>query len=67
MPKTSIRQSEVARYLKAARDAGYDSARIEIEKPDGTRVSVVVGKATETAVPGDDIDAMIDRVPNAIP
>ena len=61
--KTSVTQAELTRCLKAARDAGYDATRIEIEKPDGTKVSIVAGKAAENADAGDEIDAMIERLP----
>ena len=46
------------------REAGFGAGRIEIEKPDGTRIAIVAGKAGE-AVPDDDdnIDAMIERLP----
>ena len=64
--KTTVTQAEVVRYAKAMRAAGVDEFRVEIEKPDGTRVSIVAGKASENAA-GDDIEAMIARVPNAIP
>ena len=66
-PKAIVTQAEIRRCLKAARDAGYDEARVEIDKPDGTKLTVVAGKASEAADTGDDIDAMIQKVPNAIP
>ena len=65
-PKATISQAEVRRYLRAMREAGFDEGRIEIERPDGTKVAIVAGKASEAAEAGDDIDTMIDRVPNAI-
>ena len=64
--KAVITQAEVRRYLRAMREAGFDEGRLEIAKPDGTKVSIVAGKASETADPGDDIDAMIEKVPHAI-
>ena len=64
--KASVRQSEVTRYLKAMRDAGIAEGRLEITKPDGTRIAITSGKASEIADGGDDIDAMIQRVANAI-
>ena len=64
--KASVTQAEIRRCLKAARDAGYDEARVEIDKPDGTKLTVVAGKASETADGGDDLDAMIRKVPHAI-
>ena len=63
MPKASIRQAEVTRYFKAARNAGYEQARVEIEKPDGTRIAITAGKAAENAEAGDEIEAMIERLP----
>ena len=64
--KASVRQSEVTRYLKAMRDAGIAEGRLEITKPDGTRIAITSGKASEIANEGDDIDAMIEKVPHAI-
>ena len=61
-----ITQAEVRRYLRAMREAGFDEGRIEIERPDGTKVSIVAGKASEAAEAGDDIGAMIEKIPNAI-
>ena len=60
--KATVTQAEIRRCLKAARDAGYDEARVEIDKPDGTKLTVVAGKASQIAGPGDDIDAMIERL-----
>ena len=66
-PKATVRQAEVTRYLKAMRDAGIAEGRLEITKPDGTRFVIIKVKASETADGGDDIDAMIEKVPHAIP
>ena len=66
-PKVAVTQAEVRRYFKGIREAGFGEGRIEIERPDGTRVSIVAGKASETAETGDDIDRMIEKVPNATP
>ena len=65
-PKAAVTQSELRRYLKAMRDAGIAEGRLEITKPDGTRIAITSGKASETADGGDDIDAMIEKVPHAI-
>ena len=65
--KATVTQAEIRRCLKAARDAGYDEARVEIDKPDGTKITVVAGKASEIADAGDEIDSMIGKVPHAIP
>ena len=64
-PKGTVTQSELTRYAKAMRAAGYDDWRLEVAKPDGTKVKIVAGKAGETAEDGDDFDAMIGRVPDA--
>ena len=64
--KASVRQSEVTRYLKAMRDAGIAEGRLEITKPDGTRIAITSGKASEIADGGDNIDTMIEKVPHAI-
>ena len=65
-PKATVRQAEVTRYLKAMRDAGIAEGRLEITKPDGTRIAITSGKASEIADGGDEIDSMIQKVPNAI-
>ena len=63
-PKATVTQAEVRRYLKAMREAGFETGRVEIERPDGTRVSIVAGKAGDAAAAdANDIDTMIDRVP----
>lgn len=64
--KADITQSELKRYAKALHSAGVDDWRVEIAKPDGTKVSIVAGRGGEAA-PGDadDIDRMIDEVPDA--
>lgn len=64
-PKAAVTQSELRRYMRAMREAGFDG-RVEIAKPDGTRVSIVAGKANKAAADDpDDIDKMIDEVPDA--
>lgn len=60
--KSSVSQAELARYAKALRAAGIDNWRVEIEKPDGAKVSIVAGKGSDTAATGEDIDALIARV-----
>lgn len=62
-PKAAVTQSELTRYAKALRAAGYDDWRIEVAKPDGTKVSICAGKVGEAANDGDDIDRMIERLP----
>ena len=66
-PKVPVTQAEVARYAKAMRAAGVDEFSIKVEKPDGTKVSIVAGKSAEAPDASDDIDAMIEKVPDAIP
>ena len=61
--RVAVTQGELTRYAKALRAAGYDDWRIEVAKPDGTKVSICAGKAGEAATETDDIDAMIKRVP----
>ena len=62
-PKAVITQAEVRRYLKAMREAGFPEARLEIAKPDGTKVSIVATRFTEATDDPDDIDVMIERLP----
>ena len=62
--KATVTQAQARRYLRAVREAGYDEGRVEIGWPDGTGISVV-GKAGEARDDPDDIDAMIDKVPDA--
>ena len=65
-PKAALTQTELARYAKALRSAGVDEFRVEIEKPDGTRITLVAGTASVAAPDdADDIDAMINKVPHA--
>ena len=59
-PKAAVTQSELTRYAKALRAAGYDDWRVQIEKPDGTKVSICAGKADAPAADGDEIDRMIE-------
>ena len=60
--KADVTQGDLTRYAKAMRAADIVDWRVEIERPDGTKVSIVAGKASEDAT-GDDIDAMIERLP----
>ena len=57
-----ITQAEVRRYLKGMREAGVADGRLVIEKPDGTKISIIAGKGGE-AEAGDDIAVMIKRIP----
>ena len=58
-PKATITQSEVARLAKGMRAAGIDKFSIKYEKPDGTKVSIVAGKAGEASDATDDWDAIV--------
>lgn len=58
---SAIRQSELAGVAKALRSAGCDSFRVEIDRPDGSRMSIVVGGGAEMVNSADEIDAMIAR------
>ena len=62
--KAVISQAEVRRYLKAMREAGFDDGRLEIERPDGIKTSIVTGGASED-VATDDWDAIVEKVPYA--
>ena len=61
--KASVRQSELTRYLKAMRDAGIAEGRLEITRPDGTRIAITSGKASEATGTGDNIDRLIAKLP----
>ena len=58
-----ITQAEVARVFKGMREAGVADGRVVIERPDGTKVSIIAGKGAEAEAPEDDIDALIERLP----
>ena len=60
--KAPITQARLERYLRAMHKAGCQG-RIEIAEHNGVTVSIVVSKASDTADTGDDIDAMIKRMP----
>lgn len=59
--KATVTQGELTRYFKAVRAAGFGAVRMEIERPDGTKVSIVAGEAAAD-VELDDIDRMIEKV-----
>ena len=63
--KSAVSQSELMRYLKALRAVGYDDWRIEVAKPDGTKVSIFARESGEAAAAddGDVFDRMIARLP----
>ncbi len=63
--KATVTQAELRRYLKAMREAGFETGRVEIERPDGTRVSIVAGRTGDAADDdANDIDALINKVPH---
>ena len=57
--KAAVTEAEIRRCLKAARDSGYEQARVEFVKTDGTKVSIVAGKAGEAGDATDDWDAIV--------
>ena len=63
--RASVTQAELTRCLKAIREAGYGEGRVVIEKPDGTKVSIVAGAASEAGDAADDFDELIGRIPSA--
>jgi len=65
--KTHITEAELGRYLKALRRAGFASGRVEIVQPDGTKISVIAGEATEPTPGADDFDTLIGRIPKDAP
>lgn len=48
-PRATLKQSELTRYAKAMRAAGFEEFRVDV-KPDGT-VSIITGKADEVTGP----------------
>ena len=60
--KADVTKAELERYAAVMREAKIGDWRVEVERPDGTKVSIVAGKASEAAEV-DDIDAMIERLP----
>ena len=63
-PRAAVTQAELTRYAKAMRAAGYDDWRLEVAKPDGTKVKIVAGKAGDGEAPADEFDTLIGRVPD---
>jgi hypothetical protein len=61
--KSSFSQSDLTRCMKAARAAGVEDFRVEIQQADGSCVSIVATKLTPLPNGGDDIDNMIERLP----
>jgi hypothetical protein len=49
--------------MKAARAAGLEDFRVEIQQADGSCVSIVATKLTPLPNGGDNIDNMIERLP----
>ena len=61
--KASLSQSELTRYAKAMRAAGFDDLRMVIEKPDGTKVSIIPGEERPVDA-SDEITSMIEKAPD---
>lgn len=59
--KADLTQADVTGYAKAMRSAGFEHFRVELEKPDGTRLSIIAGLGGEAVTAPDAIDAMIAR------
>lgn len=57
----ALTQAELKGYAKAFREAGIECFEVEIERPDGTRISLRAGAGTQVISSADDIDAMIAR------
>jgi hypothetical protein len=55
---TTMSQKELTGYAKAMQAAGVSAWTVDIKKPDGTRISLVVGDGANTAR-GADIDKML--------
>lgn len=51
--KAFVTQAEIARLAKGMRDAGCEEFSINVEKPDGTKISIVAGKGSEAAATDD--------------
>ena len=66
--KAIVTQAEITRYAKGLCAAGFSDFRLDfVVTPDGlVRHSVIVGMGAEAAAEdADDIDAMIERAPDA--
>ena len=61
--KASLSQSELTRYAKAMRAAGFDDLRMVIEKPYGTKVSIIPGEERPVDA-SDEITRMIEKAPD---
>ena len=60
--KSAVTQSELTRCAKAAQAAGRNG--MVIVKPDGTKAFVFTHSASDTDTEIDDIDAMVERMPD---
>lgn len=54
---TTVSQADLARCLRALRDAGHPDGCVVIDRPDGTRVTVMPGKTLDPAVETAKIDS----------
>ena len=61
--KASPSQSELTRYAKAMRAAGFNDLRMVIETPDGTKVSIIPGEERPVDA-SDEIARMIEKAPD---
>ena len=59
--KSAVTQAELTRYAKAMRAAGYEDWHIEVDKPDGSQVRIVAGKAEDDEASADAISRLIDE------
>lgn len=64
--KTPITQAELYRCFTAMRQAGFAAGRVEIVRPDGTKVTVIAGGEPEP-LPGNDFDTLIERIKDDAP
>jgi len=52
MPRSSpFRKSDLKPAFAAAKEAGYDEVRVEVETPDGMRFQITAGKSGEGPEP----------------
>lgn len=61
--KSSVTQMEVKRVANALRAAGIPTWRIEVDRPDGSKFSIVACTDVDEETAEDEIDRMIRRVP----
>ena len=59
--KADLTQSDLTRCAKAMRAADVEDRRGEVERPDGTTLRIVAGKAPKADDTMDETDEMIER------